>query len=103
VNQVAEQERTIRLLLQSRVGGDVELTERSGLLSGDGAASKGGAGTSGTGAGRGSVKGGYGATDVSVTIGEAASRAAAIAALGAATQVRLPPSLHRLKPRLFRA
>ena len=73
----------------------MELSERSGLLSHAGGATDahkgtaGGAGA-GSGAGRG-VKAGYGATDVSVAFGDAASRAAALAAVGSPVRHLLLP------------
>ena len=75
--QLAEQERTIRMLLAARAtGGDVELSERSSLLS---------AGDKSTAASRrGSAFAGspYGSLDINVSVGEAAARAAAAAAVG---------------------
>ena len=71
--QLAEQERTIKMLLASRsAGGDVELSERSSLLH---AADNKAAAT----AKRGSA---YGSIDMNVSMNEAAARAAAAAAVG---------------------
>ena len=70
--QLAEQERTIRLLIQRNPAGDVELTERTNLLGASPRTAPAG-------------KRGYGAvgSDVSVAVGESANRAALAAAVGA--------------------
>ena len=71
--QLAEQERTIKMLLATRAaGGDADSSERSSLLHGADNKSAGSAK-------RGSA---YGSIDMNVSVNEAAARAAAVAAVG---------------------
>ena len=76
--QLAEQERTIKMLLAARSAGDVELSERSSLLH---AADNKSAAASRRGSAFASGSA-YGSIDLNVSVTEAAARAAAAAAVG---------------------